>query len=61
MYTWTQSAKETIDHYFSLLKRVVDTHKLADHPAQIYSADESGMPLDFKTPNVVAKTGSKKG
>ena len=52
--------KETIDHYFSLLKEVLDTHKLTDHPAQIYNVDESGMPLDFKTPNVVAETGSKK-
>ena len=52
--------KETIDHYFSLLKEVLDMHQLADHPAQIYNVDESGMPLDFKTPNVVAETGSKK-
>ena len=52
--------KETIDHYFALLKEVLDTHNLADNPAQIYNVDESGMPLDFKTPNVVAETGSKK-
>ena len=52
--------KETIDHYFSLLKEVLDTYKLADNPAQIYNVDESGMQLDFKTPNVVAETGSKK-
>ena len=29
--------KETIDHYFSLLKEVLDTYKLVDHSAQIYS------------------------
>ena len=52
--------KETIGHYFSQLQDVLDTHKLANHPAQIYNVDESGMPLDFKTLNVVAKTGSKK-
>ena len=52
--------KETIDPYFSLLKEVLDTYQLVDDPAQIYNVDESGMPLDFKTPNVVAETGSKK-
>ena len=29
-------------------------------PAQIYNIDETGIPLDLKTPNVVAKTGTKK-
>ena len=49
--------RETIDQYFSLLKNVLDEHNLA---ARIYNVDETGMPLDFKTPNIVAKTGSKK-
>ena len=31
-----------------------------DKPAQIYNVYKSGMPLDFRTPNVVAQTGSKK-
>ena len=52
--------KETINHYFSLLKEVLNTHNLTDHPAQMYNGDESGIPLDFKTANVVAETGSKK-
>ena len=52
--------KETMNQYFSLLKDVLDTHNLIDNPVQIYNVDESGMLLDFKTPNVVVETGSKK-
>ena len=52
--------RETINQYFDLLKNVLDEYDLLASPAQIYNVDESGMPFDFKTPNVVAKTGSKK-
>ena len=52
--------RETIDQYFSLLKNVLDEHNLAANPERIYNVDETGTPLDFKTPNIVAKTGSKK-
>ena len=46
--------KETLSHYF------LDECGLLDNPAQIYNVDESGVPFDFKTPNVVAEIGSKK-
>ena len=36
------------------------THNLMDHPEQIYSMDETGMPLDPPTPRIVAKKGQKK-
>ena len=52
--------KETLSHYFKLLKDVLDECGLLDNPAQIYNVDESGVPFDFKTPNVVAEIGSKK-
>ena len=47
--------KETLCHYFKLLKDVLDECGLLDNPAQIYNVDESGIPFDFKTPNVVAE------
>ena len=52
--------KETMDHYFKLLKDVLDECNLCNNPAQIYNVDESGIPFDFKTPNVMAEIGSKK-
>ena len=52
--------RETIGQYFSLLKNVLNEHNLAANPERIYNVDETGMPVDFKTPNIVAKTGSKK-
>jgi len=52
--------KETMEQYFSLLKDVLDEHELHSAPAQVYNIDESGIPFDYKVPNVVAKTGSKK-
>ena len=51
---------ETMDHYFDLLKSTLTDHDLMNAPAQVYNVDESGMPLDPKAPNVVAKTGTKK-
>ena len=50
----------TIAQYFSLLKDVLDTNNLLGNPQQIYNVDESGIPLNFKTPNVVARKGAKK-
>lgn len=52
--------QETLDQYFSLLKEFLSEHNLEANPAQIYNVDESGIPLDFKTPNIVTQTGSKK-
>lgn len=52
--------KETLTQYFKLLKDVLDECGLMNNPAQIYNVDESGIPFDFKPPNVVAVVGSKK-
>ena len=52
--------EETISDYFTLLQSVMQEHKILNSPGQIYNVDESGVPLDPKAPNVVAKTGAKK-
>ena len=51
--------KETMDHYFLLLKDTLDEHNLRDKPEQIYNVDESGLPLDPKAPNIITEKGSK--
>ena len=52
--------KETLSQYFTLLKDFRDECNLLDHPAQIYNVGESGIPFDFKTPNVMAAISTKK-
>lgn len=47
----------TIDAYSDLLHKMLETQGLLDNPGQIYNMDESGMPLDPRPPNVVAKRG----
>ena len=43
-----------MNHYFSLLKDLLDTQFNGDH-TQIYNFDQSGKQLDFKTLNIVVK------
>jgi len=52
--------EETISDYFTLLQSVMQEHKILNSPGQIYNVNESGVPLDPKAPNVMAKTGAKK-
>jgi len=42
--------EETIIHYFT---SGCDAEKITNSPGQIYSVDESGVPLDPKAHNVV--------
>ena len=51
--------RETLKQYFDLLKDALTEHNLLQSPLQIYNVDESGIPLDPKAPNVVAKKGTK--
>jgi len=51
---------ETIQHYFYLLQDVLTKNGLMNAPHQIYNVDDSGVPLDPKILNAVAKKGSKK-
>ena len=52
--------KKTICAYYNLLEETLQKNNLSHSPAQIYSMDETGMPLDPRPPNVVAKRGQKK-
>ena len=48
---------ETMNHYFDLLVSTLKENELMHSLSQIYSVDESGMPLDLKTPYVLAEKG----
>ena len=49
--------RETIDHYFMLLRETLTTHGLMDKPSQIYNVDESGVPLNPRPPKIVTTKG----
>ena len=51
---------EVIRKYYDLLEETLTAHNLSNTPGQIYNMDESGMPLDPRCPNVIAKRGQKK-
>ena len=46
--------------YFYLLEDTLTQNDLLNHPARIYNVDETGMPLDPKSPNILTKKGVKK-
>lgn len=50
----------SLNNYFDLLKSVLTDNNLMNSPGQIYNVDETGMPLNHRPPNVVAKRGQKK-
>ena len=52
--------KESITYYFDLLESTLTENGLIDSPGQIYNMDETGMPLDPRPPNIVAKSGQRK-
>ena len=52
--------KEELDNYFITLKNVLVDNDLIDKSGQIYNVDESGMPLEHRSPHVVAKKGQRK-
>ena len=52
--------RESMEGYFNLLEDTLKEHDLMNRPAQIYNMDESGMPLEARPPNMVAKRGQKK-
>ena len=43
-----------------LLKDVMEEHSLYNKPSQIFNVDESEVPLDLRTPNIVAQRETKK-
>jgi len=52
-------SQESFSRYFDLLKSTLKKHQLEDCPDQIYNMDETGMPLDPRSPNTIAKSGQK--
>ena len=50
---------ETMNNYFDLLGNTLKENKLLDKPAQVYNMDETGMPIDHRPPNDVARKGRK--
>ena len=42
------------ESYLSLLGESLDKHGLRDDTAQIYNCDESGMPMEHKSPKTIA-------
>ena len=52
--------KNTIEAYYNLLEETLQEHNLLHQTGQIYNMDESGIPLDPRPPNVIAKRGQKK-
>ena len=51
---------DALDNYFILLKSIIDDYNLGTKPGQIYNMDETGIPLDHRSPRVLAKRGQKK-
>ena len=52
--------EDTITHYFDLLKQTLVDNSLTNSPERIYNVDETGVPLDPRTPNVVTRKETKK-
>ena len=48
---------ETMQHYFALLKKMLEAHDLVGQRAQMYNVDESGMPFNPCPPKVVSPKG----
>jgi len=53
-------SQESISWYFDLLESTLKEHLLEVFPSQIYNMDETGMPLDPRAPNIIAKSGHKR-
>ena len=52
--------QEELDNYYICLKSILVDNNLMDKPGQIYNVDESGMPLEHRSPRVLAKKGQRK-
>ena len=50
----------TMKQYFDLLEDTLTQNDLLNHPVKLYNVDETGMPLDPKSPNILTKKGVEK-
>ena len=49
--------QSALDNYFVQLKSIRDENELGDKPDQIYNMDKSDIPLDYRSPRVLARRG----
>ena len=52
--------KDTLNYYFDLLEETMKENNLVNSPTKVYNVDETGIPLDPKTPKVITIKGMKK-
>jgi len=57
MSVWMPSGIYTLIY---TLESTLKEYQLEDCPGQIYNMDETGMPLDPRPPNIIAKSGQKR-
>jgi len=53
-------SQSALNHYFDLLKKIMEINKVTDIPSSIYNMNESGMPLDCKQLKRIAPKEIKK-
>jgi len=51
---------EALDSYYRKSKGILDNYNLHDKPENTYNVDETGMPLDYQAPCILAKKRLKK-
>ena len=52
--------QEELDNCYICLKSILVDNNLMDKPGQIYNVDKSRMPLEHRSPRVLAKKGNGK-
>ena len=52
--------EDTLKQYFSLLEDTLKENDLINSPTKLYNVDETGIPLDPKTPRIVTVKGTRK-
>ena len=53
------TSREILDKYFDLLEEVLVQNNILNKPSQIFNFDETGVPLSFSPPRVLARKGQK--
>lgn len=51
--------QDALIRYFDLLKRTLEDNELGDKPCQIFTMDETGMPLDLQLLKCVFSHGER--
>ena len=54
----TGASDANIENYFDLLEKTIYEAEINERPCQIFNLDESGFPLNPKSPKVIAKKGT---